>query len=173
MDQDLIIPGSRTKSSLALTERHRRRNARRVPVHRPSRDAKPLEASIEQFVPKALAGTPSTSTISDVSRRMGLTPRAIRLYEEMGLIACGRGPRNMRVLDAGAQERLQTIVDLKALGLMVSEIADMLSRQATDPRALRRLIEARLETIEQQRAAIAAFISRLPNIDERDVGDAR
>jgi DNA-binding transcriptional MerR regulator len=83
----------------------------------------------------------------------------------MGLIACGRGPKNMRVLDAAAQARLQAIVELKALGLTISEIAQMLSRQVTDPQALRGRIEARLEAIDRQRAVIAAYLSRLPQPD--------
>ena len=165
MDHDPIIAGPRTKSALALAERHRRRGHPRAPTHRPSPDVAPLELMMDRNGSPASSTRVFAATISEVGQRLGLTLRAIRLYEEMGLIACGRGPKNMRVLDAAAQERLQAIVDLKALGLTISEIAQMLSRQVTDPRALRGRIEARLEAIDRQRAVIAAYLSRLPQAD--------
>ena len=158
MDQDLIIPGPRTKSALALTERHRRRGVRRFQAERPAPDIAPPAAP-------ASSTRLFAATISEVGQRMGLTLRAIRLYEEMGLISCGRGPKNMRVLDAATQERLATIVELKTLGLAISDIAQILSRPVLDPQALRERIEAQLEVIDRQRAAIAAYLSRLPEAD--------
>ena len=165
MDHDPIIAGPRTKSALALAERHRRRDHPRAPAHRPSPDVASPEVMMERSGPPASSTRLFAATISEVGQRLGLTLRAIRLYEEMGLIACGRGHKNMRVLDAAAQARLQAIVELKALGLTISEIAQILSRQVTDPQALRGRIEARLEAIDRQRAVIAAYLSRLPQAD--------
>ena len=172
MDHDLIIPGPRTKSALALMERHRR-NALKFQDHRPVADATPRETMMKRPAEPAPSRRVFAATIGEVAQRMGLTLRAIRLYEEMGLITCARGPTNMRVLDAAAQARLQAIVDLKVLGLTISEIGQMLSRQATDPQALRGRIEARLQAIDRQRAAIAAYLSRPPQADETTSEGAR
>jgi DNA-binding transcriptional MerR regulator len=160
MDQDLTIPGPRTKAALALLERHRRRGAQSFPQPRPrsmpARTAAP--ASLRNTTaPRLLA-----SKISDVSQQLGLTMRTIRLYEEMGLIACGRGAKNARVLDDVAKTRLRTIVDLKQMGLTISEISQFLGRDGVRAAQLRDRLEARLSTLDQQRAAVSAYLARLP-----------
>lgn len=164
MDHELIVPGPRTKSALALAERHQRRSAQRTGGQRQAAESTspaPPEKPVAAIPPARLYA----ATISEVSQRMGLTHRAIRLYEEMGLISCARGPKNMRVLDAEAQARLQAVVDLKALGMTISEIVQLLSQQARDPRALRGRIEAQLEALDRQRAVVADYLSRLPPVD--------
>ena len=173
MDHDLIIPGPPTKSALALAERHRRRGALRFPGRRPAAEAASRETTKERTTAPAPPTRTFAATISEVGQRLGLTHRAIRLYEEKGLISCGRGPKNMRVLDATAQARLQAIVELKVLGLTISEIGQMLSRQVADPQALRGRVEARLEVLDRQRAAIAAYLSRLPRVDGAPSGETQ
>jgi DNA-binding transcriptional MerR regulator len=165
MDQDPVISGPRTKSALALLERRQRRDDRR---HRPAPEAHPKAVVVAPASPPPPKRT-FAATISEVGERLGLSHRAIRLYEEMGLIACTRGPKNMRVLDAEAQAKLQVVVDLKAVGLTISEIAEVFSRELADPQALRARIEARLETLDRQRAAITDFLLRLPAPDETTI----
>lgn len=162
MDADLLIPGPRTKAAMALLERHHRRRAKLQRRAKPK--VKTMQPDPSQPVHSAprSAGRLFAASIGDASRRLGLSLRAIRLYEEMGLITCGRGPNNSRVLDAAAQDRLRAIIDLKALGLPISEIAELLPAHAENPGRLRDRIEARLAAIEQQRTAIVAYLSRLP-----------
>lgn len=158
MEVEPSIPGPRTKAALALLERHRRRGARQSGRPPSPKPAKPEPA------PSTLArrGAPVVSTISDVSRQLGLTMRAIRLYEEMGLIACGRGVKNARTLDEAAKARLRRIVDFKRLGLTISEIADIVAQDAAGSPALRLRLEAELSALDGRRAAIAAYLARLP-----------
>lgn len=172
MDHELTVTGPRTKSALALAERHRRRNAQRANGQRPAAETTAL-APTERPATAIPPARVYAGTISEVSQRMGLTHRAIRLYEEMGLISCARGPKNMRVLDAEAQARLQAVVDLKAMGLTISEIAQLLSQQIRDPRALRGRIEAQLDALDRQRAIVVDYLSRLPPIDALTSPSAR
>jgi DNA-binding transcriptional MerR regulator len=102
------------------------------------------------------------STIGDVSQHLGLSPRAIRLYEEMGLIACQRGIKNMRMLDETAKARLDAIVELKKLGLTISEIANFLPQDQPVPSALRERLVQALAALDDQRSAIIAYLARLP-----------
>lgn len=164
----MIIPGPRTKAAIALLERHRRRGVQQIrdvqaavqatpqttPRSRPSKSAAPSSHRIG----------PTASTISDASRQLGLTMRAIRLYEDMGLIRCSRGAKNIRILDEPAKARLRTIVELKRLGLTISEIAALLTEAAPRSPALRARLEDHLATLDQQRTAIIAYLARFPAV---------
>jgi DNA-binding transcriptional MerR regulator len=159
MDSDMIIPGPKTKAAIALLERHRRRGAQRL------RDAQaaPKLRTPEPATKRSPHQIPPTaSTISDASRQLGLTMRAIRLYEDMGLISCSRGVKNARILDESAKARLRTVVELKRMGLTISEIADLLPESTPRSPALRARLEDHLATIEQQRMAIIAYLAGLP-----------
>lgn len=88
--------------------------------------------------------------------------RAIRLYEERGLIYCNRDSKNARILDVAAQERLEAIASLKRLGLTISEISGASARVEQDPQAVRRLVEARLFLLIEQQDAINAYLALHP-----------
>jgi len=66
------------------------------------------------------------NTIGDVSELFGLTPRAIRFYEERGLIWTRRDSRNRRLFDDDSRRRLQLIATLRRSHLALPEIADIL-----------------------------------------------
>ena len=99
--------------------------------------------------------------IGDVAEQLGLTLRAIRHYEEMGLITCGRGPKNVRTLGQAARARLAAIADLKALGLPISEIVDLLGEDGACPDRLKTRLRAQLEALDARRTAIAGYLSGL------------
>jgi len=161
MDNTPTIVGPQTKAALALVERHRRRALQRGHGQTATRYP-PMDAT-RSYPSRPLRHVPSTlSTIGDVSQQLGLTPRAIRLYEEMGLIACQRGVKNMRMLDETAKARLCVIVELKRLGLTISEIANFLPQAEPAPSALRERLTHALSALDDQRTAIIAYLARLP-----------
>lgn len=158
MDNNPTIIGPRTKAAMALIERHRRRELQKS-RRRTTSQSPPIDAARSW----SLRQTPSTiSTIGDVSQQLGLTPRAIRLYEEMGLIACHRGIKNMRMLDETAKTKLRAIVELKRLGLTISEIADWLPQIEPSPAVLRERLADHLAVLDDQRTAIITYLARLP-----------
>ena len=162
MDSEVIIPGPRTKAAIALLERHRRRGAQQIRHVQ----AAPKPRTPDTMTPSAARALhrigPTASTISDASRQLGLSMRAIRLYEDMGLITCSRGAKNARILDEAAKARLRTVVELKTLGLTISEIADLLTEASPQSPALRARLEDHLATLDQQRLAIIAYLASLP-----------
>jgi len=103
------------------------------------------------------------ASISELTRRHGLTARAIRYYEERGLIEAARDRHNARRFDQRAQRRLAQITQLRRAGLPIPDIEDILNRaEADDGRdvttlALQRLSE-RLEALEGERRAVQATI---------------
>lgn len=62
----------------------------------------------------------------------GLTPRAIRYYESVGLIETIRTRTNARIFDARARERLRWIARLRAAGVPLEGIRDVVELDA-DP----------------------------------------
>jgi DNA-binding transcriptional MerR regulator len=66
-----------------------------------------------------------TWTISELAREFALTTRAIRFYEDEGLIAPARLGR-VRVYGERERVRLKLILRGKRLGLALSEIAELL-----------------------------------------------
>lgn len=153
---DLAIPGPRTKAALALAERRRRAQTTvRKGVTMPA-----VQTAVAHNAPR-FSVRPSELPIGDVAEQLGLTLRAIRHYEEMGLIACGRGPKNIRTLGTSARARLAAIADLKALGLPISEIVDLLGPDGACPDRLKARLRAQLEALDARRTAIAGYLSGL------------
>lgn len=65
----------------------------------------------------------SEMTIGELSRRTGLSPKAIREYEAKGLIySLGRSAGNYRLFDESALWCAQVIASLRAVGLTIKEI---------------------------------------------------
>lgn len=112
--------------------------------------------------------TPQTYTISDLAQEFDLTTRAIRFYEDMGLIQPqreGPGGRN-RVYSSRDRTRLKLTLRAKRLGLSLSEAKDIIqmydSPRDTGPQ-LRKFLSILAEhkrQIEDQLADLTA------NLDE-------
>jgi DNA-binding transcriptional MerR regulator len=112
--------------------------------------------------------TPTTYTISDLAREFDLTTRAIRFYEDMGLLQPqreGPGGRN-RVYSPRDRTRLKLTLRDKRLGLSLSEAKDIIdtydSPRDTGPQ-LRKFLDvlaAHRRQLEDQLADLQA------NLDE-------
>ncbi|MBB3656508.1 DNA-binding transcriptional MerR regulator [Rhizobium sp. BK650] len=71
-------------------------------------------------------------TAAQCAERIGMTVRALRLYEETGLIRPLRTGKNWRLYGAKEIARLNEILALKRLGLSLQDIARLLAGHATD-----------------------------------------
>lgn len=68
-------------------------------------------------------------TVGELARRTGLTVRTLHHYDEIGLLApSDRTAAGYRLYGRREVERLQQIVSLKALGMGLAEIGELLSR---------------------------------------------
>lgn len=70
----------------------------------------------------------NTYSISDLSKEFDLTTRAIRFYEDMGLLEperSGLGGRH-RIYSAGDRTRLKLTLRAKRLGLSLTEAKDLI-----------------------------------------------
>ena len=95
--------------------------------------------------PSARTARGATYTISDLSREFALTTRAIRFYEDCGLISPHR-ERHARIYGERERVRIKLILRGKRLGLALAEIGELLD-----------LYEVR----KNERAQLAAFLALL------------
>lgn len=78
-------------------------------------------------------------TAADTAARLGLTVRALRVYERHGLVRPGRTAAGWRVYGPEEIARLHQVTALKRLGLKLSQIAALLTGRGID---LERLLAA-------------------------------
>ena len=106
-----------------------------------------------------------TFTIGDLAREFGITLRALRFYEDRGLLS----PRReglVRIYDARDRHRLSVILKGKQLGFTLAEIRAMLAEDRSgDGTANLRLsldqIEDQISHLEQQKAEIEEALVEL------------
>jgi DNA-binding transcriptional MerR regulator len=112
---------------------------------------------------------PTTFTISDLAREFDLTTRAIRFYEDMGLLTperSGPGGRN-RVYSNRDRTRLKLTLRAKRLGLSLTEAKDIIdmydSPRDTGPQ-LRKFLAVLAEhrrQLEEQMAELQANLEEV------------
>lgn len=104
-------------------------------------------------------------TAAECAGRIGLTVRALRLYERHGLIAPRRTTKDWRLYGAADVARLTEVLALKRLGLSLSAIAGLLAGRETDLEHLLRMQQAVLrearERAEQGLVIVEALQGKL------------
>jgi DNA-binding transcriptional MerR regulator len=105
-----------------------------------------------------------TYTISQLAREFEVTPRALRFYEDKGLLTPRRDGMN-RVYSHRDRGRLQLILRGKRVGLSLIEIKELLDLYKIDQRAQAQAAlkkyKARIIALEAQREDIDAAIETL------------
>ena len=105
-----------------------------------------------------------TYTISQLAREFEVTPRALRFYEDKGLLTPRRDGMN-RVYSHRDRARLQLILRGKRVGLSLIEIKEILDLYKIDQRAQAQTAlkkyKARIVALEAQREDIDAAIDTL------------
>ena len=94
----------------------------------------------------------------EIARRTGVSIRALRLYEQHGLLTPRRDAKGWRVYDAEVIARLHQVLSLKRLGLTLSQIGDLLAREGLDLAAALEVQEAVLQAQQGQLDAALASI---------------
>lgn len=115
----------------------------REPGLRPSLKGMPKGDPMEQRPPQEV-----WFTAAECARRIGITVRALRVYEQYGLIAPRRTMKDWRLYGAGEIARLNEVLILKSFGLPLSRIAALLKGRAVD---LRKLLELQHESVSNMR----------------------
>jgi len=101
--------------------------------------------------------------LANAMRLYGLTARALRFYEERGLIEARRDRLNARFYDPDARRRLDWIVPLRRAGVSLEEIREVLRAEDEEGRgqecALRAVARRQIELEAQLSAAKDATLT--------------
>ena len=109
-------------------------------------------------------------TVTELAKTLGITPRALRFYENKGLIAPERAG-NTRIYTRRDRGRLILILRGKRLGFSLREIGEWLDLYDTDPsqreqmRVLLDKTRARIAALEIQLEDVRATLAELRQIE--------
>jgi DNA-binding transcriptional MerR regulator len=112
---------------------------------------------------------PELYSVTELANDLGVTPRALRFYEDKGLIAPQRAG-NTRVYTHRDRGRLMLILRGKRLGFTLSEVREWLDLYEVDPdqsAQMARLgdkVRKRIDALEQQRDDLDATLEELREI---------
>lgn len=98
---------------------------------------------------------------ADAARRLGVSAKALRLYEERGLLAPGRTPAGWRAYAPADMQRAEEITALRALGFSLAQVARVLSGDAS---GLEPALAAHQSELEGRLRHLAAAIDRIRSL---------
>ena len=110
-------------------------------------------------------------TVTELAKQLGTTPRALRFYEDKGLVMPQRAGTT-RIYTHRDRGRLALILRGKRLGFTLREIGEWLDIYDTDPaqtkqmRVLVEKVHARITALESQREDLDATLGELKEIEK-------
>lgn len=117
----------------------------------------------------------ATYTITELAREFDITPRAIRFYEDQGLISPRREGTGGRTRVYGARDRTRLKLTLrgKRLGLTLSEIKDLVDMYESPKDSTAQLtrflavLARHREALEQQREDIEVTLAEITGHEDQ------
>lgn len=108
----------------------------------------------------------TTMRVGELARRAGLTVRTLHFYDEIGLLSpAGRTDSGYRMYGPEEALRLQQITSLRALGMPIERIKDMLGKDGTSAKDVLRMHMAdlgeRAQEMLELRDRLASIVGRL------------
>ena len=91
--------------------------------------------------------------IKDLSKKLKITARAIRHYEEIGIITSKRMENNYRYFDESNLDKLKFLVRARKLGFSLEECRELIKLFENDNRKsenVRNIAKNKLENIDKQ-----------------------
>lgn len=131
--------------------------------HATANDAPPARA-VESGRARAVDEGPTDLKIGDLARATGKTARALRLYEELGLLCPGdRTQGGFRVYDGHAVSRVRFISELQDMGFTLHDVKALIDATAAReiPREamhqVKHTFETKLDDLDAQIARLQAL----------------
>ena len=111
-------------------------------------------------------------TISDLAKEFEVTPRALRLYEESGLLEPKRDGQK-RIYSERDRVRLRLIIRGKRIGCSLAEVKELFDMYDSSPgeagqiKRLLEKLEERKQALELQRSELALSLADIEQIEQR------
>lgn len=96
-----------------------------------------------------------TYTISDLAKEHEVTPRTIRLYEEIGIVAPQRDG-NKRIYVERDRVRLRLAIRGKRLGMTLAEVKELIDMYDNTGRDEKKQLKRLLEKLQERRDILLA-----------------
>ncbi len=134
--------------------------------------AAPVATAVAVPAAGSPAREPRADSITELAQEFDITPRAIRFYEDMGLLTPRRVGRT-RVYTARERTRLKLTLRGKRLGLSLSDIkqlVDMYDSQTDASQQLQAFLQVLAEhrrQLEQQRVDIEVMLTEIGQHESR------
>ncbi|NYG32739.1 MerR family DNA-binding transcriptional regulator [Sphaerotilus montanus] len=128
--------------------------------------------TLDRSTPDARDVSQVTYTITELAQEFDITPRAIRFYEDMGLLTPARDGRN-RVYTHRDRTRLKLTLRGKRLGLSLQEIKQLVdmyespSDTAQQLNAFLAILQAHRDQLVQQMEDIRVTLEEIEQHEER------
>jgi DNA-binding transcriptional MerR regulator len=100
---------------------------------------------------------------SEAANQLGVSAKALRLYEERGLLAPARTAAGWRAYGPEQMARAAEIVELRALGLTLGEVADVLGG---DARIMQRALAAHEASLENRIGQLGETLQKVRRLRE-------
>jgi DNA-binding transcriptional MerR regulator len=114
-----------------------------------------------------------TYTITELAREFEVTPRAIRFYEDQGLLSPARSGLN-RIYSRADRTRLKLTLRGRRLGLSLAQVKELmfmyggsLEDSAAQTRGFLRILAERRAALEQQREDIEAVLAEIALLERQ------
>lgn len=98
---------------------------------------------------------------SEAARQLGVSAKALRLYEQRSLVAPIRTAAGWRAYGPDEMARAAKVVALRALGLSLAQVARV---QEGNPRGLEPALAAHQAALETQLCQLAGTVERVRNL---------
>jgi DNA-binding transcriptional MerR regulator len=114
--------------------------------------------------------------IQEVAKELGMTMRALRFYEDKGLIAPQR-VGTTRIYGKREVARIRLVLRGRALGFTVREIKEFLDLYDVDPEHVEQMrvfikrVRARLTELEERKVALDQTIAELRVLESETLGN--
>lgn len=92
----------------------------------------------------------TSDNTASICEQFGVSPKALRLYERLGMLVPPRNASGWRSYGPAEIERLHAILSLKQLGLPLARIAELLRNGQADLQALLDTQEAMLKEVQRE-----------------------
>ena len=117
---------------------------------------------------------PASLTVRAAAERLGVTPRTLKYYEELGLIWPSRSECRYRLYDEADLDRFARILRLRSIGFSLQAITEIMKRPLETPEGGRKhLSEQSLIEIQQALQAQARALDERIAAARRELNEAQ
>ena len=114
--------------------------------------------------------------ITEISKRLKITTRAVRHYEEIGIISSKRLENNYRYFDEDNIDKLKFIVKARKLGFSLDDCKELILLFQDDRRKsenVRNIAKKKLDRIKKQISELKELKKSLEWLVEKCPGDSK